>query len=204
MDTLFMRMDQIEENVVSLRRSSRARRCPQRLLDFVGIYYPFTSLRDNSNGGDEFSNRSVGEERDGTRASSKKRNKNKRFSRARGSTPNPQTGARMSPEVDHYVLKMAAEGQRLRDSLTSLLNDAQALISTKTMTIYDHYQMRANILSHVFSGSHAQDIERIKKKSWCIVCLNEAQLYCCWNSTYCTQKCQTIDWNRGHKRTCRR
>ena len=33
-------------------------------------------------------------------------------------------------------------------------------------------------------------IEEAKKKQWCSMCWEEANLRCCWNTTYCNTKCQ--------------
>lgn len=39
-------------------------------------------------------------------------------------------------------------------------------------------------------------IEETKKKQWCINCGKEAQLYCCWNTSYCDYPCQQDHWSQ--------
>lgn len=49
-----------------------------------------------------------------------------------------------------------------------------------------------------------QDIAYTKRHQWCLVCLNPAKYHCCWNTTYCSQKCQVTDWYNRHSKSCER
>lgn len=40
--------------------------------------------------------------------------------------------------------------------------------------------------------------------SQCYNCEEEAMYHCCWNTSYCSIKCQQEHWHADHKRTCRR
>ncbi|XP_078459923.1 zinc finger MYND domain-containing protein 11 isoform X2 [Lampetra fluviatilis] len=51
---------------------------------------------------------------------------------------------------------------------------------------------------------HKQMISHTKKKQWCYNCEEEAMYHCCWNTSYCSIKCQQEHWHSEHKRTCRR
>lgn len=51
---------------------------------------------------------------------------------------------------------------------------------------------------------HKQFISQTKKKQWCYNCEEEAMYHCCWNTSYCSIKCQQEHWHAEHKRTCRR
>ncbi|XP_067649263.1 zinc finger MYND domain-containing protein 11-like isoform X1 [Haliotis asinina] len=51
---------------------------------------------------------------------------------------------------------------------------------------------------------HKQDISQTKKKQWCFNCEEEAMYHCCWNTSYCSVKCQQEHWHKEHKRVCRR
>uniref|UniRef100_A0A8D0AT27 Zinc finger, MYND-type containing 11 n=1 Tax=Sander lucioperca TaxID=283035 RepID=A0A8D0AT27_SANLU len=53
-------------------------------------------------------------------------------------------------------------------------------------------------------GQHKQLISQTKKKQWCYNCEEEAMYHCCWNTSYCSIKCQQEHWHADHKRTCRR
>lgn len=44
-------------------------------------------------------------------------------------------------------------------------------------------------------------VEDAKKKQWCANCMREAQLYCCWNTSYCDYPCQQMHWQR-HSASC--
>ncbi|KAK7457741.1 hypothetical protein BaRGS_00039202 [Batillaria attramentaria] len=43
-----------------------------------------------------------------------------------------------------------------------------------------------------------------KKKQWCYNCEEEAMYHCCWNTSYCSVRCQQEHWHKEHKRVCRR
>ncbi|XP_058875210.1 zinc finger MYND domain-containing protein 11-like isoform X4 [Acipenser ruthenus] len=51
---------------------------------------------------------------------------------------------------------------------------------------------------------HKQLVSQTKKKQWCYNCEEEAMYHCCWNTSYCSIKCQQEHWHTEHKRTCRR
>uniref|UniRef100_UPI00358E6AEE zinc finger MYND domain-containing protein 11 n=1 Tax=Myxine glutinosa TaxID=7769 RepID=UPI00358E6AEE len=54
------------------------------------------------------------------------------------------------------------------------------------------------------AAQHKQMISQTKKKQWCYNCEEEAMYHCCWNTSYCSTKCQQEHWHAEHKRTCRR
>jgi len=51
---------------------------------------------------------------------------------------------------------------------------------------------------------YQRDVAHAKKHEWCIVCLTQSKYHCCWNTTYCSQKCQVADWYARHGKTCER
>ncbi|XP_028826114.1 zinc finger MYND domain-containing protein 11 isoform X1 [Denticeps clupeoides] len=53
-------------------------------------------------------------------------------------------------------------------------------------------------------AQHKQLVSQTKKKQWCYNCEEEAMYHCCWNTSYCSIKCQQEHWHADHKRTCRR
>ncbi|XP_008187263.1 zinc finger MYND domain-containing protein 11 [Acyrthosiphon pisum] len=52
--------------------------------------------------------------------------------------------------------------------------------------------------------NHNIALSEVKKKQWCVNCESEAIYHCCWNTAYCSPKCQLIHWSSEHKRHCRR
>ncbi|KAL8587066.1 hypothetical protein ACOMHN_023456 [Nucella lapillus] len=51
---------------------------------------------------------------------------------------------------------------------------------------------------------HKEHISQTKKKQWCFNCEEEAMYHCCWNTSYCSVRCQQEHWHKEHKRVCRR
>ena len=48
-----------------------------------------------------------------------------------------------------------------------------------------------------------KEVENTKRKQWCAHCQKEGNLYCCWNTTYCDEKCQKLNWAH-HQSRCER
>lgn len=46
-------------------------------------------------------------------------------------------------------------------------------------------------------------IEETKRKQWCSNCYKEAIYYCCWNTSYCDENCQRLNWTT-HMNNCLR
>lgn len=51
---------------------------------------------------------------------------------------------------------------------------------------------------------YQRDIMHAKRNEWCVTCLNPSRYFCCWNTTYCSQKCQVTDWYARHGKSCER
>eukprot|EP00058_Branchiostoma_floridae_P009621 XP_002595109.1 hypothetical protein BRAFLDRAFT_60138 [Branchiostoma floridae] len=51
---------------------------------------------------------------------------------------------------------------------------------------------------------HKAEISFVKRRQWCYNCEAEAMYHCCWNTSYCSVKCQQEHWHAEHKKTCRR
>ncbi|KAK7508678.1 hypothetical protein BaRGS_00000244, partial [Batillaria attramentaria] len=51
---------------------------------------------------------------------------------------------------------------------------------------------------------HRDAISHIKRNQWCFNCEEEAMYHCCWNTSYCSVRCQQEHWHKEHKRVCRR
>ncbi|CAH8875615.1 unnamed protein product [Trichobilharzia szidati] len=63
---------------------------------------------------------------------------------------------------------------------------------------------RRDILISELRRSHEAEIKRIKQRTWCQVCLNEAFYHCCPGTAYCSETCQLEHWTAQHNRDCRR
>ena len=65
---------------------------------------------------------------------------------------------------------------------------------------------KAEILDEMkkLQQKHKEAISQTKKKQWCYNCEEEAMYHCCWNTSYCSVKCQQEHWHKEHKRVCRR
>ncbi|CAH8842819.1 unnamed protein product [Trichobilharzia szidati] len=46
-----------------------------------------------------------------------------------------------------------------------------------------------------------QTVDEAKKRQWCAYCGNLAYYYCCWNTSYCNNTCQTKHWT-AHSQSC--
>lgn len=46
-------------------------------------------------------------------------------------------------------------------------------------------------------------IKDLKQQAICAFCGKEAQFYCCTNTSYCNEECQSVDW-RKHMLVCER
>lgn len=49
-----------------------------------------------------------------------------------------------------------------------------------------------------------RELASAKRREWCYLCLRPSRYYCCWNTTYCSQKCQITDWYQRHMKSCER
>ncbi|XP_030565716.1 protein kinase C-binding protein 1 isoform X2 [Drosophila novamexicana] len=90
----------------------------------------------------------------------------------------------------HYERQMA-EMQRSTDVLIAEMR--------KTME-----QENKRVISELRQHStleRMRAVEEAKKKQWCANCMREAQLYCCWNTSYCDYPCQQMHWQR-HSASC--
>ena len=46
-------------------------------------------------------------------------------------------------------------------------------------------------------------VEKTKSQQWCRYCWKEAEFYCCWNTSYCSEDCQEKDWKK-HFPSCKK
>ncbi|VEL30467.1 unnamed protein product [Protopolystoma xenopodis] len=88
---------------------------------------------------------------------------------------------RLNSQLAWKVSQLQAERDELRDSV---------------------HRLQAEIAG--LRRAHAAEIECIKTRVWCQVCLREALYHCCAGIAYCSEACQLEHWTARHSRECRR
>lgn len=96
---------------------------------------------------------------------------------------------------------------RLREENASLKNQ----LDQKTAE-YDELQRQSSYTGQTvpkvdyddLKEKYQRDLAHAKRHEWCVVCLTPSRYYCCWNTTYCSQKCQVSDWYGRHIKSCER
>ncbi|CAF97774.1 unnamed protein product, partial [Tetraodon nigroviridis] len=91
-----------------------------------------------------------------------------------------------------------------RQAVSKAVASAQAEMERKCKQVKE--KCKEELVEEVkkLVGQHKQLISQTKKKQWCYNCEEEAMYHCCWNTSYCSIKCQQEHWHADHKRTCRR
>ncbi|KAJ8375725.1 hypothetical protein SKAU_G00063050 [Synaphobranchus kaupii] len=91
-----------------------------------------------------------------------------------------------------------------RQAVTKAVSSVQAEMERKCKQVKE--KCKEELVEEVkkMVSQHKQLISQTKKKQWCYNCEEEAMYHCCWNTSYCSIKCQQEHWHADHKRTCRR
>ncbi|XP_077579782.1 zinc finger MYND domain-containing protein 11 isoform X1 [Stigmatopora nigra] len=91
-----------------------------------------------------------------------------------------------------------------QQAVSKALGGAQAEMERKCKQVKD--KCKEELVDEVkkLVAQHKQMVSQTKKKQWCYNCEEEAMYHCCWNTSYCSIKCQQEHWHADHKRTCRR
>ncbi|XP_075924281.1 zinc finger MYND domain-containing protein 11 isoform X12 [Petromyzon marinus] len=91
-----------------------------------------------------------------------------------------------------------------RAAVTKAVANLQAEMDKKCKQVKE--KCKEEFLEEIkkLATQHKQMISHTKKKQWCYNCEEEAMYHCCWNTSYCSIKCQQEHWHSEHKRTCRR
>ncbi|XP_055007497.1 zinc finger MYND domain-containing protein 11 isoform X2 [Boleophthalmus pectinirostris] len=107
--------------------------------------------------------------------------------------------------VREALEKLRAEmEEEKRQAVSKALSGAQAEMDRKCKQVKE--KCKEELVEEVkkLVSQHKQLISQTKKKQWCYNCEEEAMYHCCWNTSYCSIKCQQEHWHADHKRTCRR
>uniref|UniRef100_A0A2D4LNN2 MYND-type domain-containing protein n=1 Tax=Micrurus spixii TaxID=129469 RepID=A0A2D4LNN2_9SAUR len=101
------------------------------------------------------------------------------------------------------VLRSEMEEEK-RQAVNRAIANMQTECDRKTKQVKE--KCKEEFLEEVkkLASQHKQLISQTKKKQWCYNCEEEAMYHCCWNTSYCSIKCQQEHWHAEHKRTCRR
>ncbi|XP_053294256.1 zinc finger MYND domain-containing protein 11 isoform X5 [Pleuronectes platessa] len=107
--------------------------------------------------------------------------------------------------VREALEKLRAEmEEEKRQAVTKAVAGSQAEMERKCKQVKE--KCKEELVEEVkkLVAQHKQLISQTKKKQWCYNCEEEAMYHCCWNTSYCSIKCQQEHWHADHKRTCRR
>uniref|UniRef100_A0A7N6BX91 Zinc finger, MYND-type containing 11 n=1 Tax=Anabas testudineus TaxID=64144 RepID=A0A7N6BX91_ANATE len=107
--------------------------------------------------------------------------------------------------VREALEKLRAEmEEEKRQAVSKAVAGAQAEMERKCKQVKE--KCKEELVEEVkkLVTQHKQLISQTKKKQWCYNCEEEAMYHCCWNTSYCSIKCQQEHWHADHKRTCRR
>uniref|UniRef100_A0A8P4GF86 Zinc finger MYND-type containing 11 n=1 Tax=Dicentrarchus labrax TaxID=13489 RepID=A0A8P4GF86_DICLA len=107
--------------------------------------------------------------------------------------------------VREALEKLRAEmEEEKRQAVSKAVASAQAEMERKCKQVKE--KCKEELVEEVkkLVAQHKQLISQTKKKQWCYNCEEEAMYHCCWNTSYCSIKCQQEHWHADHKRTCRR
>jgi len=98
------------------------------------------------------------------------------------------------------IIRLRDENQTIRAKIEQMEADLENLKSQSSYTGSTIPKIDYDQLTYEYQ----RDVTYAKRHEWCKVCLNESKYYCCWNTTYCSQKCQLVDWYARHGRSCER
>lgn len=98
------------------------------------------------------------------------------------------------------LLRLREENVSLKTQIDQVKNDFEELKRQSSYT----GQTVPKVDYDDLKEKYQKDLTHAKRHEWCVVCLNPSRYYCCWNTTYCSQKCQVLDWYQRHLKSCAR
>uniref|UniRef100_A0A5S6QDY6 MYND-type domain-containing protein n=1 Tax=Trichuris muris TaxID=70415 RepID=A0A5S6QDY6_TRIMR len=106
--------------------------------------------------------------------------------------------------IIEFLGKLSKECDAERDRLRiDMINQFKAELESTKRELDKQYAQKLKNEVQTLMENHRFDVSQTKKTQWCAKCANEAIYHCCWNTSYCSVKCQHESW-AVHKRTCRR
>lgn len=85
--------------------------------------------------------------------------------------------------------------------LAELKKNSDLLLSEMRKSMENEKTRLINEIRQQCEEERLRAIEETKRKQWCAQCGQEANLYCCWNTSYCDYPCQQLHWGR-HAMSC--
>lgn len=103
------------------------------------------------------------------------------------------------------IAGLTLENERMKQHYERQLADLQRstdlMISEMRKTMEQENKRVISELRQHSTVERMRAVDEAKKKQWCANCMREAQLYCCWNTSYCDYPCQQMHWQR-HSSSC--
>uniref|UniRef100_A0A1B6MQD8 MYND-type domain-containing protein n=1 Tax=Graphocephala atropunctata TaxID=36148 RepID=A0A1B6MQD8_9HEMI len=90
---------------------------------------------------------------------------------------------------------------RHRQELAELKHNTDLMVMEIRASMEAEKQRALLDFKHKHEIEKEQAVQETKRKQWCAFCLKEAQLYCCWNTAYCSYNCQQSHW-LPHMNSC--
>ncbi|XP_055871580.1 MYND-type zinc finger-containing chromatin reader ZMYND8-like [Biomphalaria glabrata] len=88
--------------------------------------------------------------------------------------------------------------ERQKNLYEKKLSDAIQNSKITLKEALESHKLEKNILVSSLKEQFTAEMEKVisqtKKKQWCAECWKEALYYCCWNTSYCSYKCQQKHW----------
>ena len=88
-----------------------------------------------------------------------------------------------------------------------LMEMRQSWVNERDKALNDERQkhdLEKKLMVAQFDGERKKlvaQVDEAKRKQWCAECLKEAQLFCCYDTWYCTYECQKQHW-KSHVNVC--
>lgn len=105
--------------------------------------------------------------------------------------------ATSSTQLDNSLLKS------LEDRIHRIYADRLIALTTERDQACEEVSRQSALIAQL-KRDHEAEVKRIKQRTWCQVCLNEAFYHCCVGTAYCSKECQWQHWEAQHSQTCRR
>ncbi|VDP94937.1 unnamed protein product [Echinostoma caproni] len=94
-------------------------------------------------------------------------------------------------------------GLFVRERIHRIYADRLITLTTERDQAREEVNRQLALISQL-KQDHEEELKRVKQRTWCQVCLNEALYHCCLGTAYCSKTCQWQHWEAQHSQTCRR